>query len=312
MDWIPIMLGAVLVALPIVLAVHLLRKRHPSRLDWLVTTVLAVGLGGYALLVGRWDLFSYYLRPLAAVALLAAGLISLVGSRRLPWWSRPESAGDWLRFGVGALVAVLFAGLAGYAVSGLSAGRSQHVDLAFPLRGGVAYIGQGGANSLLNYHHSIRAQAYALDIVALNSAGLRAWGLAPSELDRYTVFGWDVHSPCAGTVIEASDGLTDLIPPATDTANRSGNHVVIRCAETVPAVDVLLAHLRHDSVTVEIGTAVAIGDVVGKVGNTGNTTEPHLHVHAVRSESGTVLDGEGVPIRFDGRFLARNALVIAD
>lgn len=310
MELIPIVLAAILVVVPIVLAVHLARKRHATKFDWLVTAVTAVGLGAYALLVGRWDMFSYYLRPVAAVLLLAALVISLIRHRRSPWWRRPETRRDWLSFGVGLLVAALFAGLAGYAVSGTVPGREQ-VELAFPLKSGVAYVGQGGANPLLNYHNPIRAQAFALDIVALNAAGLHAWGLTPSELDRYTVFGWDVHSPCAGTVVEAQDGLADLIPPATDTANRAGNHVVVRCADTEPAVEVLLAHLHQGTVAVEPGAEVTVGQMVGRVGNTGNTSEPHLHVHAVRAGSGSALDGEGVPIRFNGRFLVRNDLVFA-
>lgn len=310
MQFIPIVLAAILVVVPIGLAVHLARKRYATKLEWLVAAVGVAGLGGYALLVGRWDMFSYYLRPVAALLLLAALVISAMRHRSASWWREPESPREWVSLGVGALVAALFAGLAGYTVSGMSPGRDP-VDLAFPLQGGVAYVGQGGANPLLNYHNSIRAQAFALDIVALNAAGLHAWGLAPSEIDRYTVFRWDVHSPCAGTVVEARDGLADLTPPATDTTNRAGNHVVVRCADTEPAVDVLLAHLNQGSVAVEAGADVTVGQVVGRVGNTGNTTEPHLHLHAVRTGSGSALDGEGVPIRFDGRFLVRNDLIFA-
>lgn len=112
-------------------------------------------------------------------------------------------------------------------------------------------------------------------------------------------------------MLETHDGLGDLNPPATDRENLAGNHVVLRCAGTDPGVDVLLAHLRQGSVAVEPGTQVQVGQVVGRVGNTGNTSEPHLHVHAVRTGSGSVLTGEGVPIRFDGRFLVRNSLVLS-
>ena len=162
---------------------------------------------------------------------------------------------------------------------------------------------------LLNYHHSNEAQAYAVDIVALNAAGLHARGLMPTDLDRYAVFGRDVHSPCTGTVVETRDGLADLVPPATDRENPAGNHVVLRCTGTTPTVDVLLAHLQRGSVAVEPGAPVSAGRLLGRVGNTGNTSEPHLHVHAVLTGSGGVLDGEGVPVSFDGRFLVRNSLV---
>ena len=131
----------------------------------------------------------------------------------------------------------------------------------------------------------------------------------PEETGRYAVFGRDIHSPCAGRVIEARDGLKDLSPPQTDTENLAGNHVIVRCKRTEPSVDVLLAHMREGSVAVESGQWVREGEPIGRVGNTGNTSEPHLHVHAVRTGSGSALKGEGVPIRFDGRFLVRNSLV---
>ena len=309
MEWILIMLAAVLVAVPVVLSVELLRRRYRTRLDWLLAAATATGFGAYALLVGRWDMFSYYLRPLVALLLLTAVVVSLVRVRRQPWWRRPDERRGWLALGSSALGAAVFVGLTGYAASGIVAGRPA-VELDFPLRDGVAYVGQGGANPMLNYHNTIRAQAYALDIVGLNAAGLHASGLAPTEPERYTVFGRDVHSPCTGAVLEASDGLADQNPPKTDRVNLAGNHVIIRCHGTDPAVDVLLAHLSTGSVAVRPDADVAAGDVVARVGNTGNTSEPHLHVHAVRTGSGSALDGEGVPIRFDGRFLVRNDLVL--
>jgi murein DD-endopeptidase MepM/ murein hydrolase activator NlpD len=110
-------------------------------------------------------------------------------------------------------------------------------------------------------------------------------------------------------VVESRNDLADLTPPQADRENLAGNHVVLRCQGTNPQVDVLLAHLQQGSVAVERGSQVRQGDILAKVGNTGNTSEPHLHIHAVRTGSGSVLQGQGVPIRFDGRFLVRNSVV---
>ncbi|MGN7942219.1 M23 family metallopeptidase [Virgibacillus sp. 6R] len=60
--------------------------------------------------------------------------------------------------------------------------------------------------------------------------------------------------------------------------------------------------MKKRSILVEAGDAVKRGQPIGLVGNSGNTTEPHLHIHAEK-------DGKGVPIRFDGKFLVRNSLV---
>ncbi|MEZ7171746.1 M23 family metallopeptidase [Sporosarcina sp. OR05] len=63
-----------------------------------------------------------------------------------------------------------------------------------------------------------------------------------------------------------------------------------------------MAHMKEGSVAVAKGDTVTTGQLLGKVGNSGNTSEPHLHIHAE-------LDGKGVPLTFDGRFLVRNQLV---
>src|SRR5690606_26350449 len=112
------------------------------------------------------------------------------------------------------------------------------------------------------------------------------------------------YSPCRGTVVSAVDGLADLIPPEADPSQPAGNHVVIACN----GVQVTLAHLQNGSVTVSPGSTVSVGEPVGRVGNSGNTSEPHLHVHAVRVlEDGSV--GDGVPVLVDGVFAVRNTTI---
>lgn len=71
----------------------------------------------------------------------------------------------------------------------------------------------------------------------------------------------------------------------------------------------VLAHMMEGSIAVTEGQTVDEGQPLGRLGNSGNTSEPHLHIHAWRTGSGSMLEGEGVPIRFDGRFLVRNSLV---
>jgi hypothetical protein len=192
---IAIVFAAIRLVVPIVLIVSLARRRQATKVEWLISAVIAMSFVGYSLLVGRWDLFSYYLRPLVALGLLAGLAVSLLRVWRAPWWARPASIRGWLNFGIGVLVGTLFVGLAGFAASGLAAGGVRHVELSFPLQDGVSYVGQGGASRLLNHHHVNRAQAYAVDIAALNAAGLHARGLLPADPARYAVYGREVHSP---------------------------------------------------------------------------------------------------------------------
>lgn len=64
--------------------------------------------------------------------------------------------------------------------------------------------------------------------------------------------------------------------------------MVVRCAEegVEPNVDVVVAHMKQGSVAVERGERVGEDQLLGRVGNSGNTTEPHLHVHTVKVGTG--------------------------
>jgi murein DD-endopeptidase MepM/ murein hydrolase activator NlpD len=89
------------------------------------------------------------------------------------------------------------------------------------------------------------------------------------------------------------------------TPHLAGNHVVLACA----GASVVLTHLQQGSVRVPAGAVVQVGDPLARVGNSGNTSQPHLHLHAERGgAAGEILTGRGVPIELDGRFLVRNSL----
>jgi murein DD-endopeptidase MepM/ murein hydrolase activator NlpD len=127
--------------------------------------------------------------------------------------------------------------------------------------------------------------------------------LTPPEPSAYDIYGVPVYSPCAGEVIAALDGVPDMQVPQTDREHMAGNHVLLRCGNA----DVLLGHLKTGSVKVVIGQQLTVGQPMAKVGNSGNTGEPHLHIHA--QQAGTAaepLSGNPLPVRFNGRFLVRN------
>ena len=89
----------------------------------------------------------------------------------------------------------------------------------------------------------------------------------------------------------------------------AGNHVILECG----SVWIVLGHLQRGSVAVHVGEITELGHVIGRVGNSGNTGEPHLHVHAQRPGSTIApLSGEPVPIRLGGRYVVRNDRVRAD
>lgn len=286
--------------LPGYLIYSLWNGREHSRVTWLLKLLYSVAFLLYILLTGRWDWLSYYLCYLFPILFVVATVVSYRRVRALPFFSHSGSARWWNSAGA-LLTLLLFGGFLGWTIRG-SFYAEAPVRLALPLRDGWHYVAQGGNSTFVNYHNRSQAQQYALDLVELNALGARARGVYPTSLEGYVIFGETVHSPCDGPIVAAVNELPDHIPPATDREHPAGNHVVIACE----GVNVLLAHLQNGSVTVQAGDRVTTGQPLGRVGNSGNTSEPHLHIHAVRGDSGGALAGDGVPILFEGRFPVRN------
>ncbi len=187
------------------------------------------------------------------------------------------------------------------------------VNLAFPLQPGRYLVVNGGSNSSTNAHRetldasvpryrAFRGQSDGVDLVALDRWGLRARGVQPADPRAYVVYGAHVLAPCAGEVVIAVDRLPDMQVPEVDRDHLAGNHVLLRCA----GADVLLGHLQPGSVQVRAGAQVAVGDWLGSVGNSGNTGEPHLHIHAQSpGPAEAPLSGEPRPIELNGHFPVR-------
>ena len=302
--------------LPLLLSALLVVSRPRSRLDWLLSALLCGGVPVYLYLAGpiwAWIGFGWRILPLMAAVAAVLWSARCLQARPILPSARPLAlAGAALRGAMAALIAMMLVNLhmASFAPAGA-------VDLSFPLAGGRFVVLQGGGAAALNGHHAVPAQAYATDIVALNDQGRRAQGVRPEALDAYEVFDRDVIAPCDGVVSGRSDGAPDMPIGGADSLRPAGNHVLLTCVVGGAEVTLLQAHFRRSSVAVAQGDQVQRGALLGRVGNSGNSTEPHLHIHAVRgreSELSAVLaTAEAVPLTFNGRFLTRNAIIhIAD
>ena len=261
---------------------------------WLTTLVMALGVVGFSVLVAPWGVLGLWLRHVILLLFIAALVVSL---RRPPVPDSEQVVESPVRSLVKVVIGIFFGGVAVSAI-GSHAAPDGALALTFPLRGGSFLVLHGGSKSATNLHWGHPQQHYALDIVKIGSGTRRASGFFPGELDAYAMWGSEVVSPCSGNVLAAVDGLPDQKPGSVDAKNVAGNHVVIRCGNA----DVWLAHLQRGSVQVRAGMPIEQGTRLGVAGNSGNTTEPHLHVHAER-------DGKSVPVRFDGEWLVRNAIV---
>jgi hypothetical protein len=145
--------------------------------------------------------------------------------------------------------------------------------------------------------------SYAIDLVPVGDDGLsaprgpRSW-LASEPPESFVGFGRPVHAPASGVVVWAHDGaadggarraplvalgyaLTQIRRVRAGVEAVAGNHVVVELDDGAGYLWVV--HLRRGSVRVEPGTVLALGDQVGEVGNSGNATEPHVHLHVASS-----------------------------
>ncbi|MBS2535586.1 M23 family metallopeptidase [Catenulispora sp. NF23] len=168
-------------------------------------------------------------------------------------------------------------------------GTSLSRPLRFPLDGGGWIVAQGGGR-LMNHHVVVEEQRGAVDLVRSRSESRQHSEGDHGAFDGYRAYGARVHAPCDGLVVSAVDGLPDQPVGRIRYGPASGNHVSIDTGSEL----VHLAHLRPGTVTVAIGDRVAVGQPLGEVGNSGNTTEPHLHLHAARDGLGLDLSFEGV------------------
>jgi hypothetical protein len=228
-----------------------------------------------------------WLVAIIAVVAVADVVLALVPTARAvrPAWNVLPLLG-WLFLGAEALR--IIAGPPGPAVA-----------LAAPFDGEWA-VGQGGRSALVNHHYPVPGQSHALDLIKLE--GGRACVGDAQRLESYVAFGAILRAPADGKVVRAVDANPDMAIGETDAKSPLGNHVVI---EIGPARYVLFAHLRRGSVVVSPGQAVRVGDPVGQCGNSGNTSQPHLHLQVQSREDFWAKDLRTYPIVFRGARLIR-------
>src|SRR5690625_410468 len=289
----------ILFLLPAFLIIILWRASFTTKLEWLLDLVSTVLVVVWLFQSGNWSWIGYYFRFLWPLLLIIAVIISWKKVRDLPF-RKKYTTNQKLTLGVYVVLILVF-GAYNFLVLNSYSTDEKAIELEFPLQNGTYYIGHGGAHTQMNYHHSYDPQRYALDILKINAFGVRASGLTPKTLDSYHIFKDELFSPCDGTVLEKRDGLRDVIPQKESEPDQpEGNYIALSC-DGQDAI-IYLAHMKEGSLAIEKGAKIDVGEFIGLVGNSGNTTEPHLHIHAEKN-------GVGVPIRFDGRFLVRNNLM---
>ena len=181
------------------------------------------------------------------------------------------------------------------------------IVVEFPLRGEWT-VERTPAHRIPSHGTDVLGQRYAYDFIRtddrpgahVHPAGSVRWLLIGGRTRDCYGWGAPVHAALGGEVVDAVDGVSErqwlhrvgeswaalrtarsyrANRPSIDAAQLAGNHVIIRTA----GVFALYAHLAPGTVVVATGEEVAGGDVLGRVGHTGNSTAPHLHFQLMDS-----------------------------
>lgn len=145
----------------------------------------------------------------------------------------------------------------------------------------------GGETKELNYHVESQLQKGAIDFILMNDSQKTHINKGDSLLDYFS-FGKSIYSPCDGEIILAVDGINDNIIGKNNSMYPAGNSIMIK---TPFNEIVFLAHLKQNSLKVIKGQFVKQGELLGLCGNSGNSSEPHLHIHIQDSEDWDLASG---------------------
>ena len=150
----------------------------------------------------------------------------------------------------------------------------------------------GGETEEQNKHIILSNQRHAFDFVMTDSAG-KSYRDKGVRNEDYYAFGQNVYAPADGIVTDVTSGVRDNEPGNLDPFFALGNSIIIKHAENEYSV---LAHFKMNSIIVKVGDKVKKGQLLGLCGNSGNTTEPHVHFHLQNSP--VIQDGTGIKIYF--------------
>lgn len=175
--------------------------------------------------------------------------------------------------------------------SDIPAPEKNKTELSLPFKGRWL-VGWGGDTKELNIHNDAPNQRFAFDFIGTDQNNQTRKGQGQTNED-YFAFGREVLVPADGVVTDVINGVRDNTPGSMNPYSALGNAVFIQHSENEVSV---LAHLKLDSITMKVGDKVKRGQVIGLCGNSGNSSEPHLHYHLQNTP--IIQDGTGIKCYF--------------
>ncbi len=133
----------------------------------------------------------------------------------------------------------------------------------------------GGDTAEFNYHVESKAQKNAFDFIITDQNG-KSYKTDGKANEDYYAFGKELIAPCEGEIILAVDGVSDNVPGELNPIYAPGNTVILK---TENNEYLFFTHFKQNSIKVKQGQKVEKGEILGLSGNSGNSSEPHLHFH---------------------------------
>ncbi|REK71674.1 M23 family peptidase [Paenibacillus paeoniae] len=202
-------------------------------------------------------------------SLQESSILKLNGLEQRLWLSSSNGIGMFAAFGENDVIAALQFQMLEQHVESDKLYTKTAYD--FPMHGDW-FVFWGGTNVFDNYHYAHPSQRYAYDLIQ-EKDGMSYEG-DPTKNESYHAFGQEVVAPADGTVVEVVNDIADNEPVGVMNEKApAGNVVIIDHGGEYS----YLAHLKKGSAIVKVGDQVKRGDKIGEVGNSGNSSEAHMH-----------------------------------
>ena len=236
---------------------------------------------------GRLGLWMWYI---GSSLLAVIAIVLLVGSLRSARRWR-HGVNRWHVFGYLALILVVLTLPVYDPYPSSHDERPSRIPFRVPFDDPVT-VAWGGETADVNYHVSLPDQRWAYDLVVVREGkSFRGEG---ADVHDYYGYGLPVLAPASGVVFAAHDGEPDVTIRGWRWGLAGlGNYVGL---EVAPSEYLFVGHLQPGSVQVAVGDHVAVGQRLGRVGNSGNSSGPHVHLHL--QDTRQRYFGEGIPFYF--------------
>lgn len=154
------------------------------------------------------------------------------------------------------------------------------------------FVFWGGTNEFINYHYVYESQRYAYDLVVMKDN--QTYKDDTMRNENYYAFNQEVVAPADGKVLKVTNNIIDNTPGEMNESQPAGNYVILEHPDKEYS---FLAHFKQQSIVVNEGDAVKQGQIIGLCGNSGNSSEPHIHFHVM--DSPEYITCKSIRIRFN-------------